>query len=327
MNLNFFACNFSKGWTSHKQKQKTNDMKKSVTNYLIVKVWILSIVFFFAFPTVHAQVDSTKTEVKKVDTTRIVVGKKELEIIKSPSGNDAQVHLKDHEDDQKDDDNGWKSGGFKGHWTGLEFGLNNYLNKDYSLSLKSEDEYMSLNASRSIDFNFNFVQHSFGIIGNRFGLVTGLGFEFYNYFFRHNNSINTDAQGNVISRTYYDNSNNVINLEKSKLAMSFLTVPLLLEFQFPGHLNNNQRARIAVGVIGGLKLGSHTKVVYEQSGDRKKDKNHDDFSINPFRYGFTARLGYKHVNIFSDFYPVSLFQKNKGPELYPFSIGLAFVGH
>ena len=207
------------------------------------------------------------------------------------------------------DDKGWKDGGFKGHWSGIELGLNNYLNKDYSLSLNSNEEFMSLDASRSMDFNLNFVQHSFGILGNRFGLVTGLGFEFNNYFFRHNNSINTDAQGNIVSRMYYDNNNNEINLEKTKLTMTFLTVPVLFEFQFPGALSHSHRVRMAVGVIGGLKLGSHTKVVYEQSGDKKKDKNHDDFSINPFRYGFTARVGYKRINIFSNFYPVSLFEK------------------
>jgi opacity protein-like surface antigen len=297
-------------------------MKKFITHQLKVKIWILSIAVFFTFPAIHAQMDTTKTEVKKGDTTRIVVGEKELEIIKGPSDNDAQLHLKDRDKENKDDEKGWKAGGFKGHWTGIELGLNNYLNKDYSMGPGTDAEYMSLNSSRSIDVNLNFVQHSFGIIGNRFGMVTGLGFEFYNYFFRHNNTIVTNDQG-IIGSYPFDS----IHLERSKLTMTFLTVPLLFEFQFPGHLNNSHRIRIAVGVIGGLKLGSHTKVVYEQNGDKKKDKNHDDFSINPFRYGFTARLGYKHINIFSDFYPVPLFEKGKGPVLYPFSVGLAFVGH
>jgi hypothetical protein len=300
-------------------------MKNFTSNQLKVKISILSIVIVFAFPGVYAQEDSTATAVKK-DTTRITMGKKELEIIKGPTDNDAQIHFKDREE-KKEDHKGWKDGGFKGHWTGLELGLNNYLNGDHSLSMKSNEEFMSLNASRSINCNINFVQHSFGIIGNRFGLVTGMGLEFYNYFFRHNNSIITNDQGVVVERIYVDNNNNPIDLEKSKLTMTYLTVPLLLEFQFPGELSNSRRIRVAVGVIGGLKLGSHTKAVYQQNGDRKKDKNHDDFSINPFRYGFTARIGYKHINIFSDFYPVSLFEKNKGPELYPFSIGLAFVGH
>lgn len=306
-------------------------MKQQNDNQIVIK-WIsgfkilmISLVFMFAPVLAFSQADTLKSPVKKEDTTRIVLGNKELQIISGPSKDEKKLQLKDREEEKEK--KGWTSGGFKGHWTGLELGLNNYLNKNHSMSLSSDDEFMSLNSSRSIDVNVNFVQHSFGIIGNRFGMVTGLGFEFYNYFFRHNNSIEVNDQGVVVSRPYYDNNNNVIDLEKSKLTMSYLTVPVLFEFQFPGQLSNSHRLRISVGVIGGLKLGSHTKVVYNQNGDRKKDKNHDDFSINPFRYGFTARVGYKHINIFSDYYPVSLFEKDKGPELYPISIGIAFVGH
>jgi len=291
-------------------------MKTISFNYLAIKISLLSFALVLS-SMVYAQTDSTKNEVKKEDTTRLSLGSKELVIIHNPTGKDTRMHI----NDRKDDNGSWKSGGFKGHWSGLELGLNNYLNKDYSIGPKSADEYMSLNASRSINVNINFAQHSFGIIGNRFGMVTGLGLEFYNYFFRHNNSIMTDAQGNIVP-VYYD----PIHLDKSKLTMSYLTVPILFEFQFPGELSHSHRLRIAAGVIGGLKLGSHTKVVYYEDGDKKKDKNYDDFSINPFRYGFTARVGYRHINIFADYYPVSLFEKGKGPELYPISIGIAFVG-
>jgi hypothetical protein len=295
-------------------------MKTININCLGVKITLLAIAVFLSFSDGYSQVDSTTTQVKREDTTRIALGKKEIVIIHGLSKTDAQVRIKDREDN-KDEKTSWKSGGFKGHWSGIELGLNNYLNKDYSIGPKSSDEYMSLNSSRSIQFNLNFVQHSFGIAGNRFGMVTGMGLEFFNYFFRHNNTIETDAQGVIFPR-YFD----PIDLEKSKLTMTYLTVPILFEFQFPGELSNSHRLRISVGVIGGLKLGSHTKVVYQVNGDKKKDKNHDDFSINPFRYGFTARVGYKHINIYSDFYPVPLFEKGKGPVLYPFSVGIAFVG-
>ena len=304
---------------------KIKFMKNILISYLSVKVMLLVTAVLFPFPVVYSQVDSTKTQVKKEDTTRIVFGKKELEIISGPSKNDTHVHIRDRKEDEKGEKNGWKSGGFKGHWCGLELGLNNYLNKDYSLGPRSEDEFMSLNSSRSIDVNINFVQHSFGIIGNRFGMVTGVGFEVYNYFFRHNNSIIMGNDG-VITSKDFSALNPPIDLEKSKLTTTFLTIPILFEFQFPGHLSNSHRLRISAGIIGGLKLGSHTKVVYQKNGNKRKDKNHDDFSINPFRYGFTVRVGYKHLNVFSDFYPVPLFEKGKGPVLYPISVGIAFVG-
>lgn len=290
-------------------------MKKITIRSLIVRSSLLLATLFLASST-FAQADSAKNNFRKEDTTRVSLGAKELVIIHKDRDTRMQINDRDSEK------SGWRSGGFKGHWTGLELGLNNYLNKDYGMGPKNADEFMSLNSSRSINVNINFAQHSFGIVGNRFGMVTGLGFEFYNYFFRHNNTIVTDAQG-IIVPSYYD----PMRVDKSKLTMSYLTVPILFEFQFPGELSHSRRLRISVGVIGGLKLGSHTKAVYYVDGNKKKDKNHDDFSINPFRYGFTARVGYKHINIFTDFYPVPLFEKGKGPELYPISIGIAFVGH
>jgi hypothetical protein len=279
----------------------------------------------FTFFVAYSQTDSTKSEVRK-DTTRIDLGQKELQITTGPAKGDKEIRLKDkHKHADETDDNvekkTWKSGGFKGHWAGLELGLNNYLNKDYSMSLSGDDEFLSLNTGRSINVNVNFGQHSFGIIGNCVGMVTGMGLEFFNYFYEHNNSIQMDPNG-VVSNLPYD----PIQLDKSKLTISYLTVPLLLEFQFPGQLRNSHRLRISVGVIGGLKLGSHTKVVYRVNGDKKKDKDHSDFNINSLRYGFTARIGYKHINLFSNFYPVTLFEKGKGPILYPFSLGIAFVG-
>lgn len=244
------------------------------------------------------------------DTTKIIIGDKEIQITEK---HDEQGN-KSMKMDKK-----WRSGGFRGHWSGFEIGLNNYLNANKEMSLSPADKFMSLNTNRSMNVNINFVQRSFGIIGNSFGLVTGLGFEFFNYFFENNNSIVVGATGNIESKPY-----DPIVLDKSKLAITYLTVPLMFEFQFPGALNQKNRLHLAAGVIGGLKLGSHTKVVYYENSKKKKDKDHDDFDINSFKYGLTGRIGYRNISIYGNYYPVSLFEKGKTPELYPYAIGLSF---
>ncbi len=203
---------------------------------------------------------------------------------------------------------------FKGHWAGIEFGLNNYLSKNYDLSMDPNDDYMNLNTGRSWSFNINIPQYSFGIIKDKGGIVTGMGFEFNNYKFEGNNNIynhNGEIKDTVFS----------INVTKSKLTTTYLTIPLLLEFQFPDK-KRNKRIYISAGVIGGLKLGSHTKVVYRSNNNKEKDKNRGDFNLSTLRYGFTGRIGYGFINLYTKFYPTPLFEKDKGPELYPFSIGL-----
>ena len=187
------------------------------------------------------------------------------------------------------------------------------------MSVSGNDEFMSLNTDRSINFDLNFFQHSIRLIGKNLGLVTGLGLEFNNYFFENNNSIIKNAQGVIESKPY-----DSIHLEKSKLAITYLTVPLIFEWQFPGNVSRSNRLRIAVGVIGGLKLESHTKVIYKENDKIQKNKNRDDFNINSLRYAFTGRVGYNKISIYVNYYPVSLFEKDKGTELYPISVGLSF---
>ena len=304
--------------------------KKSVLGLLVA---------LFLFSSISAQVDSISRN--KKDTTRIVLGKKEIQIVDGDNGTDIKVKDKQSEEKREIEENNentdWDhtksnsrhSGGFKGHWRGLDLGLNNYLGSDKSFTLKQADNFMDLRTSRSINVNLNIMQQSFGLIGNQFGFVTGLGFEFYNYFFENNNTIEKNSQGVIISKLIYRENDpqqvEPIHLDKTKLSMTYLTVPLLLELQFPGHLTNSKRLRISGGLLGGLKLRSHTKYVYEENG-KQKQRNWDDFNLRSLRYGFTGRVGYRHLNLYVNYYPVTLFEKDKGPELYPIAVGISFVG-
>ncbi len=83
---------------------------------------------------------------------------------------------------------------------------------------------------------------------------------------------------------------------------------------------------IAAGGMFGLRIGSHTKQKISEDGETKKLKAHEDFNLNPFRYGFRVAIGYGNFNLFADYNASTLFRKNKGPELYPVSAGITLVG-
>jgi len=207
---------------------------------------------------------------------------------------------------------------FKGSWAAVEFGVNNYFNNDFSISRDASDEFMDLNTGKSWNFNLNFAQYSINLINEQFGIVTGLGLEFNNY--RFDNNITIQKVGGVIvedATTYAG-----FNLDKTKLTTTYLTAPILLELHIP---IKHDEFKISGGVIGGVKIGSHTKVVYKDSGNKKKDKIKDDFNLSSLRYGFTARLGFEDVNLYANYYMTSLFEKNKGPELYPFAVGISLA--
>lgn len=259
------------------------------------------------------------------DTTKLKIGDKKVEVLKKKDETQLSIKELDEEEEEEeefdwkfnDDNDEKKSKKFKGHWTGLDIGINNLVDKNFSLSRATGEEYMDINTGRSWNFNLNFFKSSFGIINDRVGFVTGLGMEWNNYHFDGDNNIQ-EVNGIIESKIDYPATPN-----KTKLATTYITAPLLLEAQIlPG--KRKKRIYVSAGVIGGLKIGSHTKVVYRLDGQKKKEKDKDDFNLSPLRYGLTARAGYKALDIYANYYLTPLFIKDKGPELYPFSIGLAF---
>lgn len=224
--------------------------------------------------------------------------------------------------EQDDEDNGDKRKRsrrrFTPHWSAVEFGLNNYVTSDYSFTLPAQDNFMDLNTGKSYNFNINFAQLGIGLT-RHLGLVTGVGFEFNSYFFDGNNNIMKDDNGVIIE---YNADDDGISLEKSKFTTTYFVVPLLVEMQIP--VSRGNTINIAGGVIGGAKLGSKTKLVYFDGG-KEKYKEKDDYSLNVFRYGPTVRLGYESFQLYATYYMNGLFQNNKGPELYPLQVGVAFA--
>ena len=96
----------------------------------------------------------------------------------------------------------------------------------------------------------------------------------------------------------------------------------MLELQLP--VTGNSTINLGAGVIGAVKLGSHTKVVYYDDG-KQKERTSDDFSLNVLRYGVTARAGYEMIQVYGTCYLSQLFENGKGPELYPFEVGIALT--
>lgn len=200
---------------------------------------------------------------------------------------------------------------FVGHWKVLEFGFNAFDKPDYS-NYNSED-FMKLNQGKSMEWNVNPWQINIGLYKSYIGFVSGLGFSFNDYRFELPYTL---VQGDQRTEPVLLDSK---NLSKTKLSVSYVQVPLLLEFQVP--VNHHDRVFISAGVLGGVKLGSHTKVQYEKT----KDKDHSGFNINSFKYAATARIGYKQFGLFGTYTLTPLFEPDKGPKLTPFTIGILLI--
>ena len=249
------------------------------------------------------------------DTVKIKIGKKGIKIVED--GGDSSVEMFTIDEDTEDEFFTRKHEKTKWFWDGIDIGINNFVDDGFSMARSDNDEFMDLNTGKSWNININFLEQGFCLGTDRVAFVTGMGFEFNNYFFDNNNNITKDSlTGNIVSEDYS------FDLDKSKLSTTYLIVPLLFEVQLLP-VENSKRIHISAGVIGGVKIGSKTKIVYQEDGDKKKDKDKGDFNLSSLKYGFTARVGYRELGLYCNYYPTPLFEKGKGPELYPFAMGIS----
>jgi len=288
----------------------------------------------------HQVMGNTPTVQKTGDTTKIRLGNKGIIIVEKngkttvnidnldkKKGEDEVTEKEDKDEDSKGcegkDENSnqekHKKKHFEPHFAGVELFMNNYMGSNHSLSLPSNENYMELNAGKSMGVNVNIIEYEIPFASFT-GLVTGLGFEFNSYYFDGDNNIKKDANGIVVEKLLPSPDASYV---KTKFRDTYITIPLLYEIQIPdGHKNPFY---ISAGIIGGAKIGSSTKEIIKTNGQDHTEITNGGLNILAFRYGFQARMGYRFLNLFATYYPTGLFEKGKGPELYPFNVGLVLL--
>ncbi len=248
---------------------------------------------------------------EKGDTTHIRIGRRTFNVIEGGNGTYVRIHKEERPKN--------RVGKFNPHWAGLEFGMNMFHQTDYSLysglDVDVPVDFMELQYGKSITVNLNFAEWAFKNEANNFGLVTGLGFSFMDFTFDHPLTIEKQNANGIVIPVYLDPD----GLRKSKLNVSYLTAPLMLEVKTPLRMGSS-RLYLAGGVIGGLNIGSHTKFKYKND----KEKSRSNFNLNQFKYDLTGRIGFGDFCIFVNYGMMPLFKENRGPELYPVTIGFSF---
>jgi len=209
-----------------------------------------------------------------------------------------------------------KTGGgdFK-YWEGLDIGVNGYMTPQNSLQVNPAYPFLELDYARSHSIAWNIGQYNVHIVKNYVQIVTGIGLEWNSYAFRNNWSLDTDSP--MVTATE-DN----IDYSKNKLKTTWLNVPLLLEFNTSK--DEDKSFHVAVGVTGGYNIfRNRLKQEFSTDGTESKRKLKDDFNVNPFRYALTARVGFGDCSVFANYSMSEMFKANRGPELHPFSAGIA----
>lgn len=260
----------------------------------------------------NVKVGGISVRVKDDDTVRIIIGNKVLIVDENGHVEFTRSHKKK----------------FNGHWGGFHLGINGYVDPDFSITVPDEYDFLDLKYQKSIDVQLNVYEQNFNLIRNHLGLITGIGFTWNNYHYSRDLHFVADSsriyayhgkEGNEFEPAHPER-----NYQKSKLKVTYLTIPLLLEYQTNRHSRANS-FHLTAGVVGGVRLGTKSKVMWENSGTTK-EKQWDDYHMNPFRWNAYAGIGWGIINLYATYSLNPLFQENDGPELYPFSVGITLVG-
>lgn len=206
---------------------------------------------------------------------------------------------------------------FKGHLNGITLAFNWYVDPGFNTSFAPNERFMEQNVGKSLSFGINPVQYSIGLQKERntIGLVLGAGWSVHNYRFNHNYELFKDENGNTNAIARQN------ELSKNKLTISYINIPLVLEFQIPSN-RQDKRLIFDIGAYCGFKIGSHTKMVDARSGSKEKSRR--DININPIQYGTIFQFGHRHAKLFATYNFSTLFNKDKGPELHPIQLGISF---
>lgn len=206
------------------------------------------------------------------------------------------------------------------HWNGFFMGVAGYTDAIQNFSISKPYNYMELDYSRSFNWQLNLFQKNIHLYKNYINLATGIGFDFNRYQFENKVRLNPDS-----SFTWgIVDSSNTFSYKKNRLTTYYITAPLLLDFNTSS--NPRKSFHFCVGVVGKYLIGARTRQEVVKNGDDYNLTRNDSYNLNPFQFNGYASVGYGPFTIYAQYGLNELFRHNKGPELYPFSVGLRLLG-
>lgn len=202
---------------------------------------------------------------------------------------------------------------FDPHWAGFGMGFANFADGD----LKMNDVGgVSLRSGSSLEYNLNVLEKAFPFSRYGWAVVTGAGMR-WNRYRLDSNSYFQEVDGITSLHPAPDG----IHYKTSKLNITSITIPLLLEWQ--KRRRGDTQFFLSAGIIGVIKTCSSSKVVYlDADGDKHKQKMDTGMNIRPVTMDFLIQGGLDWIGVYAKYSPVGLFESGKGPKVHPISIGL-----
>lgn len=190
------------------------------------------------------------------------------------------------------------------HFSAWEIGSNIFTGLSYDGYTKEEANALTFSSRKAVCVTMNVGSLNVPLTKNR-SLVASLafGFTWENYTIAGNYTM--EYREGMMRPLAID-----ANLKKSKMVASYFHVPLTLDW------NIKEGFFISAGVNLDILMGSHLKYKFP------KTKIKDEITLNPVQVGFTARIGWKRIYVFTNYAFNEAFKAGTGPKANRFSVGM-----
>ncbi len=204
------------------------------------------------------------------------------------------------------------------NWWILDLGFSNYVdNTNYAAAQASgftgagvgEDQFQ-LRAGKSRNVNIWILMQRLNMIKHVVNLKYGVGLELNNYHFDDTRTrFNKTPTQITLDPDYAD-------LKKNKLAADYLTVPVMLNFNFTP--KRRKGFGLSAGVSAGYLYSARQKT--KEDGDVKKIKS--DFDMQRWKLSYVGEISLGPIRFYGSYAFKNMFEK--GLDLTPYNFGFRF---
>ena len=203
------------------------------------------------------------------------------------------------------------------NWWIIDMGFSGFNDKTIYASAEAQafapgstEEWFDIKSGKSRNVNIWFFMQRLNMIKHIVNLKYGLGLELNNYFF-DDETIRFQKNPTLV---VMDNA--LKGAKKNKLAADYLTVPLMVNFNFTPERRNG--FGFSFGMSAGYLYSARQKVKFTDD----KVKVHNDFDLEDWKLSYVGEINLGLVKLYGSYAFQSMWER--GLDHVPFNAGLRF---
>jgi Outer membrane protein beta-barrel domain len=169
------------------------------------------------------------------------------------------------------------------------------------------EDWFDMRAGKSRNVNIWFFMQRLNMIEHVVNLKYGMGLELNNYFF------DDERVRFAKNPTQISLDNSLKDSRKNKLAVDYLTVPIMLNFNFTPNRRNG------FGLSGGISAGYLYSARQKTKINSDKDKLRNDFDLKRWKLSYIGELNLGPVKLYGSYAFENMW--DKGLDMTPYTVG------